>query len=100
MGGLTEAFQRIGSELAVISGEREFFREELESVRSMMARDEQGWIALSGITGQGAPGLSLGTLKSSSAQIREYAVGNPLIKRGLGLRYSYVWSKGVQIPGV
>lgn len=100
MSDLSEAFQRIESELAAYSGENEILREELDSVKAMMAYDEQGWTAISGITGQGAPGLSLGTLKSSSAQIREYAVGNPLIKRGLGLRYSYVWSKGVQIPGV
>lgn len=100
MSDLSEAFQRIESELAAYSGENEILREELDSVRAMMAYDERGWTAISGITGDNSPGLSLRTLKDSSAQIREYAVGNPLIKRGLNLRYSYVWSKGVHIPGV
>lgn len=100
MSDLSEAFQRIESQIAAYSGENEILREELSSVKAMMDADAVGWTAISGIGGQGAPGLSLSTLKSSSAQIREYAVGNPLIKRGLNLRYSYVWSKGVQIPGI
>lgn len=100
MSELSEAFQRIESQIAAYSGENEILREELDSVRAMMSYDEVGWTAISGITGEGSPGLSLRTLKDSSKQIREYAVGNPLIKRGLNLRYSYVWSKGVHIPGV
>lgn len=100
MSELSEAFQRIESQIAAYSGENEILREELDSVRAMMSYDEIGWTAISGITGEGSPGLSLRTLKDSSKQIREYAVGNPLIKRGLNLRYSYVWSKGVHIPGV
>lgn len=99
MTDISEAFHRIESELANYSGENEILREELASIRSMMDRDEQGWIALSSV-GNSAPGMSLSQLKGASKQAREMAVGNPLVKRGLELRFSYVWSKGVQIPGI
>lgn len=99
MSDISEAFQRIESELANFSGENEILREELSAVQAMMARDEIGWTAISSFT-DSAPGMSLRQLKDSSKQIRELAVGNPLVKRGLALRYSYVWSKGVSIPGV
>lgn len=99
MSELSEAFHRIESELANYSGENEILREELASVRAMFARDEVGWTSLSAF-GDNSPGLSLSQLKDASRQAREMAVGNPLIKRGLALRYSYVWSKSVTIPGV
>src|SRR5690606_13695669 len=99
MSDISEAFQRIESELANFSGENEILREELSAVQAMMARDEIGWTAISSFT-DSTHGMSLRQLKDSSKQIRELAVGNPLVKRGLALRYSYVWSKGVTIPGV
>lgn len=96
---LKEAFDRINSELAKYSGETEILREELAATRAAMDYDERGWLSLSG-GGQDENGLSLSQLKHHSKSIREYVVINPMIGRGAGLRYSYVWSKGVEIPGV
>lgn len=99
MTDLAEAFKRIESELQNYSGENEILREELASVKAAMDYDERGWISLTGQR-DSESGLSLAQLKSNAKTIREYTVINPLIRRGGGLRYSYVWSKGVQIPGV
>ncbi len=96
---LNEAFDRINSEMAKISGEAEILREELAATRAVMDYDERGWISLS-TQGSDKTGLSLSQLKDHSESIREYVVINPLIGRGAGLRYSYVWSKGVEVPGV
>lgn len=73
--------------------------ERLDQVQLMFQVEDQGWTRLFGGLGDDFPGLDLDQLKDWSGQIQEYLVGNPIIKRGSGLRGSYVWSKGVKIPG-
>lgn len=74
--------------------------EQLNDIRMMFALEDQGWTNLLGSIGSDdTPGLSLEQLKDVSKKVNEYIVGNPIIKRGTELRASYVWSKGVNIPG-
>jgi hypothetical protein len=83
---LNEQFTRLQSENFELS-------ESLANISMML--DTQGWAPLYE-TQKG--GLSLEDLKNASMQLRELAIGNPLIKRGAKLRSSYVWSRGVNFP--
>ncbi|MEU8158030.1 hypothetical protein AB0B94_30625 [Micromonospora sp. NPDC048986] len=66
-----------------------------ESVADLQrALFEPGWIQL---TGYGEHEFSPEGLRQMRAICRLYAIKNPLIKRGLGLRSSYVWGQGVEI---
>lgn len=75
-------------------------REELRDVEAMFAVEDRGWMPIDSISAAGYGGLSLDQLKEKSAFIRERVVGVPIIKRAVGLRTSYVFSKGVNIPGL
>lgn len=83
---LNEQFHRLQSENFELS-------ESLANISMML--DNQGWTPLYE-TQKG--GMALEDLKTASMQLRELAVGNPLIKRGAKLRSSYVWSRGVNYP--
>jgi hypothetical protein len=67
--------------------------ESLNNVSMML--DNKGWSKINDIE---FSGMNLFDLKRASEQIREMAVGNPLIKRGYKLRSSYVWSRGFNLP--
>lgn len=75
-------------------------KEQLSNVQAMLSVEDQQWTRLFGGLNDEYPGLSLEQLQQWHAQISEYIVGNPIIKRGVGLRHSYIWSKGLNIPGV
>jgi hypothetical protein len=83
---LNEQFTRLQSENFELS-------ESLANISMMI--DNQGWNPLYD-TQKG--GMTLEDLKLASSQLRELAIGNPLIKRGAKLRSSYVWSRGVNFP--
>ena len=83
---LNEKFSRLESENEQLS-------EALNNVSLML--DNKGWSTLNDIE---FSGMNLFDLKKASEQIREMAVGNPLIKRGYKLRSSYVWSRGFNLP--
>ena len=74
--------------------------ESLDSVKNMLAFEDRGWEKWWGSFGDDVEGFSLTDIQEISETIREYMVGSPLIKRGILLRRSYVWSKGISIPGV
>ena len=74
--------------------------ERLDNVQAMFAPEDQNWTKLFGGLTEDFPGLSLEQVQDWHAQISEYVVGNPIIKRGVALRHSYIWSKGLNIPGV
>lgn len=77
-----------------------FLKEELSRVQAMFQVEDRGWTKLFGGLGEDdAPGMSLAQVKEWAAQIQEYIVGNPYIKRGSSLRSNYVWSKSINIPG-
>lgn len=101
---MEDNYEGIVSDLdfAAKTGDRDLIAEALERVDRMysFAAEDRGWVLLTGSNVfKQEEGPDLESLKSISKQLREEAVGNPLIKRGIGLRKSYVFSKGVNIPG-
>lgn len=76
-------------------------KEALNRVNAMLQLEDRGWLdAFSGvISGDDVPGPDLKLVQESSALAREMSYGSPLITRGLELRQSYVWSKGIHIAG-
>lgn len=79
----------------------EFVQEALPRVNAMLQVEDIGWLDMfSGTVGDGdIPGPDLDQVKEASALAREMSIGSPLIARGLDLRTSYVWSKGLVIDG-
>lgn len=59
-----------------------------------LALDDRGWDSL---TRSAAVEFSREGLGRAAEICRVMAVGNPLIKRGLGVRQAYVWGQGIQI---
>jgi hypothetical protein len=83
---LNEQFKRLETENFELS-------ESLANLSMML--DNQGWTPM---YEEKKGGILLEDLKRASMQLRELAIGNPLIKRGAKLRSSYVWSRGVNFP--
>lgn len=65
----------------------------------LLSIEDQGW-SLLGLESGGVDAFSLEALHSLSAQLFEKTDGNPLLKRGLGLRSSYVFGRGVEFQNV
>lgn len=59
-----------------------------------LARDDAGWNRL---TSWGNTQFSREGLRKSAELCRIMAIANPLMKRGISLRTSYVWAGGVQV---
>jgi hypothetical protein len=70
-----------------------------DMARSLLSIEDEGW-SLLGMGGPLADAFTLEDLHSVSAKLSEKTDGNPLLKRGLGLRTSYVFGRGVQIQNV
>lgn len=66
---------------------------------ALLALEDQGWSAL-GVLGTELDAFSLEALHDIAKELTERVDGNPLLKRGLGLRTSYVFGKGVEFEGV
>lgn len=66
-----------------------------ESLRDVeLAREDKGWNRI----GQwGEEQLTREGLRTSSNLCRVFTLANPLMRRGVALRTSYVWAQGVQI---
>lgn len=69
--------------------------ESLTQVQTMFEREDRGW-GRNFFMAEGEYGLTLMDLREWGDQIRNAMVGNPLIKRGLLLRTSYIWQDGIQ----
>lgn len=84
---------------ALRTGDSVEIAESLNRVEMMLALEDRGWAKI--LTGEtiNSDGPTLDQLKGFSKAIKEEIVGSPLIKRGVGLRSSYIMSKGVNIPG-
>lgn len=74
-------------------------QEAMNRVNMMLNLEDKGWAEMySGvISGDDVPGPDLQFVQSVSETAREMSYGSPLISRGLDLRQSYIWSKGVLI---
>ena len=95
----TELLQETFNEIRGLAPENAAVAEALTNTLQMFAAEDQGWARLSALSNGEVPGLELAELQKLSTDIREKAVANPLIKRGIALRTSYIFSKGVNIPG-
>ncbi|GII87074.1 hypothetical protein Ssi03_50640 [Sphaerisporangium siamense] len=69
-----------------------FFRESLSELENRMR--EPGYVHLTALAERE---FSREGLADITAVVRVMAIKNPLIKRGLALRASYVWGQGVQV---
>lgn len=81
-------------ELQAQIAENEFLRESYSSMaQAILAFDDAGWNTANA-SGSG-DGFTLNELKDAAKRIREQTEGNPLLKRGCGLRTSYIFGRGV-----
>lgn len=69
-----------------------------DMARVMLNIEDQGWTLL-GLNTPVGDSFSLEELHSLSDKLTEKCDGNPLLKRGFGLRSSYVFGKGVSFEG-
>lgn len=104
-GSIMSAFDTVSEVLQEVADHSpemaEFVQEALPRVSAMLQAEDVGWLNMfSGTVGSGdIPGPDIDEVKKSSKLAREMSVGSPLIARGLDLRTSYVWSKGLVIDG-
>lgn len=63
-----------------------------------LAIDDIGWKPLG--QDMGGDELDKGTLEETSDLLRAMVTINPLVKRGVAVRTSYIWGKGIQFEGV
>jgi hypothetical protein len=65
----------------------------------MLSIEDDGWTLL-GLENPHSSSFSLEMLHALSERLTEKTDGNPLLKRGLGLRTSYIFGRGVDIQDV
>jgi hypothetical protein len=88
-------FSKLTEQFESIANENELLRESYSSMaHAMLAFEDKGW-EIPGYTSQ-STGFKLNELQDVSARIRETSEGNPLLKRGCGLRTSYIFGRGVE----
>ena len=81
-------------ELQAQIAENELLRESYSSMaQAILAFDDAGWNT-AGASGSG-DGFTLQEIQDAAKRIRESTEGNPLLKRGCGLRTSYIFGRGV-----
>lgn len=61
--------------------------------QALLRFEDEGWTRLEGYTSEA--GFSLQNLQSAAEHIRQVSEANPLLKRGAGLRTSYIFGRGV-----
>ncbi len=84
----------LSEELQAQIAENELLRESYSSMaQAILAFDDSGWNTANA-SGSG-DGFQLTELKDAAKRIREQTEGNPLLKRGSGLRSSYIFGRGV-----
>ena len=84
----------LNEQLQASIAENELLRESYSSMaQAVLAFDDAGWNT-AGASGSG-DGFTLTELKDAAKRIREHTEGNPLLKRGCGLRTSYIFGRGV-----
>ena len=96
---VVEALQSWQVEREEWQDERATLVEDLNQVKMMFAGEDKGWSLIKGGGINQRSGPELGDIKELAETIREYRVGAPLIKRAIALRTTYVFSKGMTIPG-
>ncbi len=86
------ASEQLSEKLQAMISENELLRESYSSMaQAVLAFDDKGWNTINSTT----DGFDLQELQDAAARIRETSDGNPLLKRGSGLRTSYIFGRGV-----
>lgn len=96
----TTEVQALVAEVNALVMSNEVLKEDLGQAMLALKVENIGWTNVIGGSGSvNDNGLSLENLQEVSNRCREYAAFTDLIKRGLALRASYIWSKGILIEG-
>lgn len=66
--------------------------------QALLSIEDEGW-SLLGVQNHIGDAFTLEQLQLLSEKLTEKTDGNPLLKRGFGLRTSYIFGRGVQIDG-
>ena len=81
-------------ELQAQIAENELLRESYSAMAaSLLQFEDQGWNALGSV--DLSDGFKLTEIQKAADHIREVSEANPLLKRGVGLRTSYIFGRGV-----
>jgi hypothetical protein len=87
-------FKQLSEQFESIANENELLRESYSSMaQAMLAFEDKGWNTFGGM--ELAESFKLEELQRAAAVIRENSEANPLLKRGCGLRSSYIFGRGV-----
>lgn len=82
------------AELQAQISENELLRESYSAMAAALLQfEDQGWNALGSV--DLSDGFKLEELQRAADHIREVSEANPLLKRGVGLRTSYIFGRGV-----
>lgn len=87
--------RQLYEEIRHLSTENEDLRESIRDVS--LAVEDIGWRPLGEHTPQQA--MKLDTVKKIAETCRALVVVNPLVKRGIAVRTSYIWGQGVRMQG-
>lgn len=92
-----------GAELARLSEQNNALQNSIEVLQesfadAMLALDDVGWRPLG--AEEDASEIRLETIKNISQTTRGLIAVNPLIKRGVAVRTTYIWGEGVKFEGI
>lgn len=87
---------RLQQESSVLSNSLEILQESFAD--AMLALDDVGWRPLGG--DEDATEIRLETIKTVAQTTRGLVAINPLIKRGVAVRTTYIWGEGVEFEGL
>ncbi len=88
-------FKQLSEQFSAMSQENEFLKESYSSMaQAILAFDDAGWNTVDSASQTGS--FTLDELEKAAGRIRETTEGNPLLKRGCGLRTSYIFGRGVE----
>jgi hypothetical protein len=83
------------------SGRDAVVSEAFTKIAAILKAEDKGWTPLFGPGDEDERfGLRLEDLKEWSRKIRESMVGAPWLKRGYGLRSSYIWQNGIRYANI
>jgi hypothetical protein len=87
---------RLQEQNTVLSNSLEVLQESFAD--AMLAMDDVGWKPLGG--DEDATEIRLETMKTIAQTTRGLVAVNPLIKRGVAVRTTYIWGAGVKFEGI
>lgn len=87
-------FKQLSEQFEAIANENELLKESYSSMaQAMLAFEDKGWNTFASM--ELADSFKLEELQRAASVIRENSEANPLLKRGCGLRSSYIFGRGV-----